>query len=177
MDPIEVTVDPDGMVTVTIVDSDGKPATWQLRFEDAEALQAKLFSRLNDFHNRSELRQGNLEAAGAFCWPNSRILPSLIAAPRRLSKQLNKRSCQAAPHRHRVTALQFFVAGFIIYFGFRNVISSFKSHSFPANDDRAIKTIYRLFPAFLMLTKKVAFNEFALRTLSTASVPPLGSGP
>ena len=27
MDPIQVTVDHDGMVTVTIVDSDGKPAT------------------------------------------------------------------------------------------------------------------------------------------------------
>ena len=43
MDPIQVTIDPDGMVTVTIVDSDGKPATWQLRLQDAEALQAKLF--------------------------------------------------------------------------------------------------------------------------------------
>jgi hypothetical protein len=53
MDPIQVTIDPDGMVTVTIVDSDGKPATWQLRLQDAEALQAKLFSRLNAFRNRS----------------------------------------------------------------------------------------------------------------------------
>jgi len=56
MDPIQVTVDHDGMVTVTIVDSDGKPATWQLRLQDAEALQAKLFSRLNAFRNRSGWR-------------------------------------------------------------------------------------------------------------------------
>ena len=49
MDPLQVTIDRDGMVTVTIVDSDGKPATWQLRLQDAEALQAKLFSRLNAF--------------------------------------------------------------------------------------------------------------------------------
>jgi hypothetical protein len=56
MDPIQVTVDHDGMVTLTIVDSDGKPATWQLRFEDAEALQAKLISRLNAFRNRSGWR-------------------------------------------------------------------------------------------------------------------------
>ena len=56
MDPIQVTVDHDGMVTVTIVDSDGQPATWQLRFEDAEALQAKLISRLNAFRNRSGWR-------------------------------------------------------------------------------------------------------------------------
>jgi hypothetical protein len=56
MDPIQVTIDPDGMVTVTIVDSDGKPATWQLRLQDAEALQAKLFSRLNAFRNRSGWR-------------------------------------------------------------------------------------------------------------------------
>ncbi|MFZ0841536.1 MAG: hypothetical protein WAM77_29100 [Xanthobacteraceae bacterium] len=56
MDPIQVTIDPEGMVTVTIVDSDGKPATWQLRLQDAEALQAKLFSRLNAFRNRSGWR-------------------------------------------------------------------------------------------------------------------------
>jgi hypothetical protein len=56
MDRIQVTIDPDGMVAVTIVDSDGKPATWQLRLEDAEALQAKLFSRLNAFRNRSGWR-------------------------------------------------------------------------------------------------------------------------
>ena len=56
MDPIQVTIDPDGMVTVTIVDSDGKPATWQLRLQDAEALQAKLFSELNAFRNRSGWR-------------------------------------------------------------------------------------------------------------------------
>jgi hypothetical protein len=53
MDPIiEVNVDDEGMVTVTIVDSDGKRGKLEMPLDIADILKAKLESRLNAFHNR-----------------------------------------------------------------------------------------------------------------------------
>jgi hypothetical protein len=52
MEPIEVTVDEDGKVTVTIELKDGKRGELQLPFNLAKDLLAKLRSRLEAFENR-----------------------------------------------------------------------------------------------------------------------------
>ena len=53
MEPtIEVDIDDDGMVTVTVVDRDGKRGKLDMPLDVADTLRAKLESRLTSFRNR-----------------------------------------------------------------------------------------------------------------------------
>jgi hypothetical protein len=52
MEPIEVTIDEDGKVTVTIELKDGERGELELPFNLAKDLLAKLRSRLEAFENR-----------------------------------------------------------------------------------------------------------------------------
>jgi hypothetical protein len=53
MESIEVNIDDGGMVTVTIVTSDGKRGKLEMPFREAETLRAKLESQLTAFRDRN----------------------------------------------------------------------------------------------------------------------------